>query len=74
MRSWGDASARRGSTARAVRHAVSGLCSIGRQTISRAIMGAGRGGTQLPGAYRGRFRRHEGEEDGQEDTRDKLAA
>jgi len=48
---WECAFARTGTAMRAVRHAVSGLCSIGRRTISRAIMGAGRGGVDWSGDY-----------------------
>jgi len=48
---WDCAFARTGTAVRAVRHAVSGLCSMGRRTISRAIMGAGRGDVDWSADY-----------------------
>jgi len=48
---WAPAFARRGTAARAVRHAVSGLCCMGRRTISRIIMGAGRGDADWSAEY-----------------------
>jgi len=48
---WVEVFARKHTVERAVRHAVSGLCSMGRRTISRAIISAGRDGRDWSGDY-----------------------